>query len=66
MRDQGLVRSCLSCGGTEEDKPLIYLSYRQAPLAICPQCLPTLIHQPERLTGTLADLQRGDSPGNQQ
>jgi hypothetical protein len=61
MLDSPLTPSCLSCGGTEEDKPLISLSYQKAKLAICPQCLPMLIHQPERLAAELGAVHRGQA-----
>lgn len=44
---------CLACGRGEADVPLVVLTHRGVPRWICPQCLPTLIHQPERLEGKL-------------
>ncbi len=59
---------CLSCGRTENDVPLIALSYTAGPLWICPQCLPVLIHHPDKLTGKIPGLKipggkgHGDKP----
>ena len=46
--------NCLNCGRSETDIPLVALRYASNQAWICSQCLPTLIHQPERLTGKLA------------
>ena len=40
---------CLNCGRTGDVVPLISLRYLQKEHSICPQCLPILIHKPERL-----------------
>ena len=46
--------ACLACDRSSEETPLICLEYRGAPLWICPQHMPLLIHQPEQLVGRLA------------
>ena len=45
---------CLNCERSETDIPLVALRYGGEEQWICSQCLPLLIHQPERLTGKLA------------
>jgi hypothetical protein len=40
---------CLSCERTSEQVPLLRLKYVEHEHWICPQCLPILIHKPERL-----------------
>jgi hypothetical protein len=45
--------TCLNCGGTERDRPLIALKFQEKELYICPQCLPTLIHKPYQLADKL-------------
>lgn len=45
---------CLNCNRTETEIPLVSLRYGGNQAWICSQCLPTLIHQPERLIGKLA------------
>lgn len=45
--------TCLACGRTSQDIPLIRLEYRGTAYHICPQHLPVLIHDPTRLTGAL-------------
>lgn len=60
---------CLSCGRSEVDFPVLVLRLAHGETYICPQCLPALIHHPDRLTeklisegmkapgGTATDLQ---------
>ena len=48
-----MVPTCLNCGKTDEEKPLVMLRYKSMEIHICPQCLPILIHEPEKLDSTL-------------
>ena len=41
---------CFNCGRSETEIPLINLRYAGSQGWICPQCLPTLIHQPQKLS----------------
>ena len=45
--------NCLNCGRSETDIPLVALRHAGQQAWICSQCLPTLIHQPQRLAGKL-------------
>lgn len=45
---------CLNCNRTEAQIPLVSLRYAGQAAWICSQCLPTLIHQPQRLAGKLS------------
>lgn len=47
------TRSCLFCQRDDQQTPLVTLVHRGAPLYICPQHLPVLIHDPQRLIGVL-------------
>ncbi len=51
MADSKIV--CIYCERSEEEVPLIQMRYRGGEVYICPQHLPILIHQPERLAGKL-------------
>ena len=53
MVDRTNEKHCLVCKKTDEETPLISAVYRGAPLWICPQHMPVLIHSPEKLVGTL-------------
>ena len=44
---------CLACERRSEEIPLIALEYRGRRMWICPQHLPLLIHDPQRLAGRL-------------
>ena len=46
-------KACLACGLDSDATPLVALEYRGKPLWICPQHLPILIHDPNRLVGVL-------------
>lgn len=45
---------CLNCERPETATPLVALRYAGGEAWICSQCLPILIHQPQRLVGKLA------------
>ena len=47
-------QTCLNCARPEAEIPLVSLRYQGKEAYICSQCLPQLIHQPERLAGKLA------------
>ncbi len=49
---------CVNCERSENVVPLVVLRYQGAENWICSQCLPTLIHQPARLAGKLADADK--------
>ena len=51
MADQ--EAGCLVCQRPSEEVPLISFKYQGADLWICPQHLPTLIHDPAKLSGLL-------------
>jgi hypothetical protein len=44
---------CLSCEKPESETPLLHLHYSGEELWICSQCLPTLIHAPQKLAGKI-------------
>lgn len=46
-------KTCLACRRDETETPLVVLAYRGETLHICPQHLPILIHDPQRLVGVL-------------
>ena len=45
--------NCVNCGGSEMEVPLISTRYAGEQYLICSRCMPTLIHKPEQLVGTL-------------
>lgn len=55
MTDTMLV--CLNCQRPESLVPLVSLRYQGSSAWICSQCLPVLIHDPQRLAGKLANAE---------
>jgi len=54
MTSDNLICTCLNCERPETATPLVALRYNGSQAWICSQCLPILIHQPQRLIGRLA------------
>lgn len=54
MTSGNLICTCLNCERPETATPLVALRYNGSQAWICSQCLPILIHQPQRLVGRLA------------
>lgn len=50
----GKTATCVACGRSSDDVPIVRIEYRGATIGICPQHLPILIHDPTRLAGRLA------------
>ena len=53
------MTQCLQCEKTDGQVPLLRMIYRGEEFHICPQCLPVLIHKPEKLAGKLPGMQPG-------
>jgi len=51
-------KACLFCRRGDDATPLVTLAYRGEPLYICPEHLPVLIHDPQRLVGMLPGAER--------
>lgn len=47
--------TCLHCGVTSQQVPLITLSYQGSLIHICAQHLPLLIHEPSKLASSLPE-----------
>ena len=48
---------CLVCERTKNEVPLLTISFREESYHICPQHLPMLIHNPEKLIGKLPGVE---------
>ncbi len=53
---------CLYCDKTSQEMPLICLKFQGNDLWICPQHLPILIHEPDKLSDKLPGMKPGQ-PG---
>ncbi|HEX5836358.1 MAG TPA: hypothetical protein VFY26_00915 [Anaerolineales bacterium] len=56
------IFTCLNCGASEADRPLITLKFQGKDLYICPQCLPALIHKPYQLADKLPNFTPSENP----
>ena len=56
------IFTCLNCGTSEADRPLITLKFQGKELYICPQCLPVLIHKPYQLADKLPNFTPSENP----
>jgi hypothetical protein len=48
--------TCLKCGTSEQERPLLTIKFQGQELFLCPQCLPTLIHKPHQLVDKLPNF----------
>jgi hypothetical protein len=51
------MKICLNCNRSENETPLINLTFHGKTWFICPQCLPALIHKPHTLAGKLEGVE---------
>lgn len=45
---------CFNCNTHENDKPVLNMQFGGHQLWVCPQCLPNLIHHPDKIYDALA------------
>jgi hypothetical protein len=48
---------CLNCNRTDEQIPLLTLTFKGKTEHICPQCLPVLIHKSQQLIEKLPGME---------
>ncbi len=51
-------KHCLNCNRSEDEIPLVNLVYAGKPAFICSNCMPVLIHEPEKLIGKLKGAEK--------
>ncbi len=56
--------TCLNCGTSEQDRPLLTITFQGKEFYICPQCLPILIHEPGKLVDKIPGFQPIDYPSS--
>jgi len=56
------VKTCIQCEKSEQEVPLLKMTYHGEKVHICPQCLPVLIHKPANLAGKLPGLEKIQPP----
>lgn len=55
--EENKEKGCLVCQQSDQDVPLVELSFRDTKYWICPQHIPVLIHDPGKLAGMLPDAE---------
>lgn len=58
MSENKTPTQCLNCDRSEMMAPLVSLRYGGSQAWVCTQCLPILIHHPERLAGKLSGAEQ--------
>lgn len=58
MSDTSKINFCLNCNTSENEVPLVNLSFVGKSTYICSSCLPVLIHQPQQLMGKLEGAEK--------
>ena len=53
MSQSNDTQTCLNCGHSEVEIPLISLRYAGRQAFVCSQCMPALIHEPQSLVEKL-------------
>lgn len=56
------MNTCLSCNRSEQEVTLLVLQYQGKAAYICPQCLPVLIHKPEKMADKLPGAEKFGPP----
>ena len=54
--------TCLNCGASEQERPLLTLKFQGNEVYLCPQCMPIMIHKPHQLADKLPGFQPPTSP----
>jgi len=62
MSDNTELNKCISCDKSEEFAPLVSITFAGKGNWICTQCLPTLIHDPQRLLHKFKDIDTTNPP----
>lgn len=56
------LKTCISCERPENVVPLVAITFAKNPTWICTQCLPTLIHDPNKLVGKFENMTTDNPP----
>ena len=56
--------ACLNGGASEMDRPLLSLRFQGKEVNICPECMPILIHRPQKLQEKLPGIKPWNGPAD--
>ncbi len=62
MDSNSSTQKCINCERTEHQVPLVNIRFAENPTWICTQCLPTLIHEPQRLVNKFKNIDTNNTP----
>lgn len=62
MTSENKPKICISCNRDETLIPLVSITFAQQSTWICTQCLPTLIHDPQRLQAKFESMKLDGEP----
>ncbi len=62
MSNQNKMNTCISCNREETIVPLVSITFSSKATWICTQCLPTLIHDPQRLSDKFSNIDVDNPP----
>ena len=62
MVTQETLNTCINCSRDENIVPLVSITFAKNSTWICTQCLPTLIHDPQKLSGKFKDMNTENPP----
>ncbi len=56
MENNNNVESCVNCGNSQNDTPILQFKFKGEVMGICSACMPVLIHKPEQFANRLANV----------
>lgn len=56
--------TCLNCGSSEMDRPLLTLRFQGKEVHLCPECMPIMIHKPQQLIEKLPGMKPWGPPNH--
>jgi len=62
MSSTNSINNCINCDRSEHQVPLVNITFAEQKTWICTQCLPTLIHEPQRLVNKFKNIDTSNTP----
>ncbi len=52
------THSCINCGASENEVPLIEIRFSGSTGHLCSQCIPVMIHEPSKMAHKLSEISK--------